>query len=270
MGRHPGAPARHSAARLRVACWLLLCSLGSSPVRAADPPPEFYTPARDSLFILERFTRPRDLGQFPSDWEGRTGWRKSTTRNAEDLYYTIQLEDGDYFLRAQTEGRATDAGRVANVNLRLYNRLRWRWRVHSLPEGGNEEVKDKNDSGAAVRLVFRGGVVPKTLKYVWSATLPAGTETESPSSDRTKVVVLRSGTDHLGDWAWEEVDAYDDYKRLFGGEPRIVEVLAVITDSDNTNSPVKADYDDFVFIVGSGDGSSASVETSDSETDREP
>jgi hypothetical protein len=223
-----------------------------------------HTPARDSLFVLERFTRPDDLGRFPSGWEARTGWRQSRTRQEIDLYYTIQLDDGDYYLHAETIGRATNVGREARVNIRVYNKLRWRWRVHRLPEGGNEEVEDKNDSGAAVRLVFRGGMVPKTLKYVWSATLPAGTQTESPSSDRTKVVVLRSGTGNLGEWVWEEVDAYDDYKRLFGGEPRVVQALSVITDSDNTNTPVEADYDDFIFIIGPVDSSDVPTESLES------
>jgi hypothetical protein len=44
------------------------------------------------------------------------------------------------------------------------------------------------------------------------------------------------------------VDAYADYKRLFGGEPRTVKAVAVITDSDNTGSRVMADYDDFAFV----------------------
>lgn len=230
--------------------WVLFGLLLASAVYAAEPPEEFHTPFRDSLFILERFNYPDQIGEFPKGWEGRTGWRQSRTKKKQDLYYTIQEEDGDLFLRASTTGRATNVGRSTNVNLRLYNRLRWRWRAHSLPEDGNEEIEEKNDSGAAVRLIFYGGIVPKTLKYVWSSTLPVGTETESPTNSKTRVIVLRSGLEDLGEWVWEEVDAYADYKRLFGGEPRLVKALAVITDSDNTQTPVMADYDDFTFLIG--------------------
>ena len=45
-----------------------------------------------------------------------------------------------------------------------------------------------------------------------------------------------------------EVNAYEDYKRLYGGEPRPVKYVAVITDSDNTKTFVMADYDDFCFL----------------------
>jgi hypothetical protein len=235
----------------------------SLPAYGAEPPPDLYTPSRDSVFVLERFTYPDQLGQFPKHWEGRAGWRQSRTKDADDLYYTIQVEDGDYYLKAETQGRATNAGRAANVNLRLYSKLRWRWRVHKLPEAGNEGAEETNDSAASVRLVFRGGMFPKTLKYVWSTTMPVGAETNSPSSDKTKVVVLRSGAGSAGEWVWEEVDAYDDYKRLFGGEPRLVQALAVLSDSDNTNSPVAADYDDFVFFIGLSDETDDSIGTID-------
>lgn len=239
---------------------IILGLLIVSTVPAAEPPEGFYTPSRDSIFLVDRFNDPDRVGQPPEHWEGRTGWRQTKTEDEEDLYYRIHREGDDLFLRAETVGRATNFGREANVNLRIFNKVRWRWRVHQLPEDGNEMDEDKNDSAAAVRLVFHGGWIPKTLKYVWSTTLPVGTETESPASDRTKVIVVESGTDNQGKWVWEEVNAYEDYKRLFGGEPRLVKAFAVITDSDNTNTPVKADYDDFMFFIPPSDTSTAQPE----------
>jgi hypothetical protein len=86
------------------------------------------------------------------------------------------------------------------------------------------------------------------LKYVWSSTLPKGTETESAGNGKIKVIVLQSGTSRMGEWIWEEVNAYEDYKRLFGGEPRTVRILGVITDANNTQTLSAADYDDFTFV----------------------
>ena len=227
---------------------ILLGLLIGSTAYAGDPPPGFYTPSGDSILVLERFEYPDQLGRFPGNWEARVGWRQKKTRKKEDLYYTIQAEDGDHFLRAETVGKATNAGLPVKINLRVFEKLRWRWRVHSLPAGGNETRKKTNDSAAAVRLVFKGRYIPKTLKYVWSASLPEGTETESPHSENTKVIVLESGRGKLGEWIWEEVNAYEDYKRLFGSDPRLVGAVAVLTDSDNTHAHVKADYDDISFL----------------------
>ena len=223
--------------------------MGVQPSVQADPttpPAEFYTPSGDSTFYIELFDDPNQTGHFPIQWEARKGgWRRAADR---EIYYVIRKEDGNRYLSAETEESAVDAGRAAEVNLRVYNKLRWRWRVWSLPVGANEEVGSKNDSGAAVRIVFYGGIRPRMLKYVWSSSLPKGTETVSAGNKKIKVIVLQSGSGRAGEWVWEEVNAYEDYKRLFGGEPRTVRILGVITDADNTKSLSKADYDDFTFI----------------------
>ena len=134
--------------------------IGSSAY-AGDPPPNFYTPSGDSILILERFEYPNNSGGFPGT--GKEGWAgaRRKTKKKEDLYYTIQAEGGDHFLRAETVGRATNAGRPVRINLRVFKMLRWRWRVHSLPADGNETHKNTNDSAAAVRLVFKGDISPR-------------------------------------------------------------------------------------------------------------
>jgi len=211
------------------------------------PPPGFHTPSGDSTIHLELFDYPdhRTLG-LPAPWEARKGiWGQASLT---EIYYSIVAEDGNSHLSAETDDSAIDAGRPADVNLRIHNKLRWRWRVWSLPVGANEEISNKNDSGAAVRIIFKGGLRARMLKYVWSSTLPEGTETESAGNGKIKVIVLRSGTEELGEWVWEEVNAYEDYKRVFGGEPRPVRILGVITDANNTKTLSKADYDDFTFI----------------------
>ncbi len=221
----------------------------------SQPPSHWVTPAGDSTRVLDAFDYPKFLNAYPDKvWEGRSGWRFSKTKK-EDVYYRILQEDNNHYLNAKTKGGAVNFGREAkvtyrgreiNVSLRLFQKLRWRWRVHVLPEGADETDEDKNDSAAVVRLIFGTNMFAKRLKYIWSATLPEGTVIES---SRQYTIVLRGGTDDLGKWVWEEVNAYQDYRRLFGGDPRPVDVLALLTDSDNTGTVVEADYDDIIFII---------------------
>lgn len=220
------------------------------------PPGHWVTPGGDSTCVFETFDYPRFLDTYPDKiWEGRSGWRYSKTRKSE-VYYRILREGDNYYLSAKTQGGAVNFGREAKLlyrgrkikaNLRLFQKLRWRWRVRDLPEGSDETDGDKNDSAAAVRLLFGTGVFSgKSLKYVWSATLPVDTVIES---NRQYIVVLRSGADDLGKWVWEEVNAYRDYRRLFGGDPRPADALGLLTDSNNTGTVVSADYDDIAFII---------------------
>ena len=233
--------------RLSLAVLAIWWTLKVPALGDPTPVPEgVHTPPGDSTGYLELFDYPDMQTGLPAPWEAHKGiWGKAATM---DIYYTLTEEDGNQYLSAETSSKASDAGRPAAVNLRVHNRMRWRWRVWSLPVGGDEEISDKNDSGAAVRIIFHGCLRARMLKYVWSSSLPKGTETESAGNSKIKVVVLRSGTQDLGKWLWEEVDAYADYKRVFGGEPRPVRILGVITDANNTKTLSKADYDDFTFI----------------------
>ena len=95
-----------------------------------------------------------------------------------------------------------------------------------------------------------------------------GTEMESPASGDTKVIVLESGRGRMGKWIWEEVNAYEDYKRLFGSDPRLVGAVAVLTDSDNTKAHVKADYDDISFLMERSDSPDMDSEADASDQDR--
>ena len=224
-----------------------------------QPPAHWVTPAGDSTRVLDAFDYPGFLNSYPDEiWGGRSGWRYTETKK-KDVYYRILQEDNNHYLSAKTKGSAVNFGREAKVtfrgreikvSLRSFQKLRWRWRVHQLPEGSDETDDDKNDSAAGVRLIIgRRTLNPlagKSLKYIWSETLPKGTVI---SSSRQHMIVLRSGTDDLGKWVWEEVNAYQDYRRLFGGDPRPVDLLGLLTDSNNTGTVVEADYDDITFII---------------------
>ena len=222
----------------------------------SQPPAHWVTPAGDSTCVLDAFDYPRFLNSYPDKiWGGRSGWRYSETKK-EDVYYWIAWEDNNHYLTAKTKGSAVNFGREAKVtfrgreikvSLRSFQKLRWRWRVHQLPEGSDETDDDKNDSAAAVRLVFGR---TKTLKYIWSETLPKGTVIKKEKLLGVQyIIVLRNGAKDAKKWVWEEVNAYQDYRRLFGGDPRPVDYLGLLTDSNNTKTVVAADYDDIIFII---------------------
>jgi hypothetical protein len=57
-------------------------------------------------------------------------------------------------------------------------------------------------------------------------------------------VVLRNDSSPLKKWVAEEVNVYEDYKRLFDHEPEPVQAIAIMSDANNTRSRAVADYDD--------------------------
>ena len=221
----------------------------------SQPPSHWVTPVGDSTYVLDAFDYPRFLNSYPDKiWGGRSGWRYSKTKK-EDVYYRILQEDNNHYLSAKTKGGAVNFGREAKVtyrgreikaSLRLFQKLRWRWRVHDLPEGSDENNDKKNDSAAAVR----SGLWPwpNHSNISGARHFPRARSLRGEAWGQY-IIVLRSGTEDLGKWVWEEVNAYQDYRRLFGGDPRPVDYLGLLTDSNNTETVVAADYDDITFII---------------------
>jgi hypothetical protein len=179
---------------------------------------------------------------FPGQWKIR-----GDEADARAVYQ-IAEEGGNHFLHARAEKQDVQIGLAHVFQPKEFPLLRWRWRVDQLPSGGNERVAKTNDSAAAVYVIFDNRVMPRAIKYVWSATLPVGTHVDSPVYWRAKVVVLQSGSSGLGEWRQEVVNFYQDYKALFGVEPGEVQGIAVLTDADATASVAEADYDDFALL----------------------
>jgi len=107
---------------------------------------------------------------------------------------------------------------------------------------GGERYKKTGDSAAAIYVIFEGRFRPKSIKYVWSASLPRGTTTASPYNSKTKIVVMQNQSSSMAEWISEKVNVYADYQRLFGGETESVQAVGLMSDSDNTQSTAVAHY----------------------------
>lgn len=175
------------------------------------------------------------------------GWY-ATQKNVH--MFSLEEEEGNRFIKIKTAGGNTSLGIHFTFNTDTYRYLSWRWRVHQLPRDAREDKRKYADSAAGVYVIFNGKYrLNRIIKYVWSSTLEPGVVTESPFNRRTKIVVLRSGEACAGQWLEESVDVFSDYQRIFGSRPPPVEAIAIMSDSDNTESVVEADYDDFRISV---------------------
>jgi hypothetical protein len=130
--------------------------------------------------------------------------------------------------------------------------LSWKWRIHDLPEGANEDSNSLNDTAASIYVVFDMGKVlfkkvPKSIRYTWSSSLPAGTEL-SKFYGNQKIVVMGSGMPEEKGWMHFQRNIIEDYRRLFGDAPPSKPLaILLLSDGDSTNDFVKADYDDIML-----------------------
>ena len=83
---------------------------------------------------------------------------------------------------------------------------------------------------------------PKAVKYIWSERVPVGTHLTS-NMGLTQVRVLRSGAPDDRKWVEERVNVREDFKKYFSeSETPKPAGIAVLTDSDDTNSSAQGDY----------------------------
>ena len=74
---------------------------------------------------------------------------------------------------------------------------------------------------------------------------PRGHGIDQPVFNNIKLIVLESGAKNLGQWITEERNIFNDYKLAFKREPSVnVGAIALMTDSDNTQSQFEGYYAD--------------------------
>ena len=150
-----------------------------------------------------------------------------------------------------------------------YGRARWRWRVENVYRPADEEAREGDDYPLRVYIVFRydprradaftklryesakllyGEYPPHgSLNYVWASNDHGLPIFASPYTERSKIVALRRGARHAGEWMMEEVDVLADYRRAFGEDPPAEAGVAVMNDSDNTGES-SVSFIDFLEI----------------------
>ena len=181
---------------------------------------------------VEDFSRFK-AGTFPEGWKARGGDGSKV--------YRVKA-DRESYLEAKAISSAVTIAKKFEYDLKEYPFLSWQWRVLELPRGGDERYKKTGDSAAGIYVIFKGLIRPDNIKYVWSASLPVSTTTKSPYNSKTKIVVLRNQSSPLRTWVSEKVNVYEDYKRLFGREPKHVQAIGLMSDSDDTESGAQAHY----------------------------
>ena len=190
--------------------------------------------------ILEDF-EGGSPGRFPPGWV----WKSKDDHKRKP--YVVRMEDGNHYLEATDEGESVIIGKNIKWNLREYRYVSFRWRVHRIPKGGDERYGKTVDSAAGIYFIYKKklGLIPESVKYVWSSTLPVGSAMRRSGVGKPWMVVADSGSEHLGEWRTYVFDAYQAYKDTFGGEPPATAIgIGILSDANSTHSFAYADYDD--------------------------
>ena len=194
--------------------------------------------AADRVIVEDWRSYPLGTRGIPGDWKEQT-WGKP----AYDL--EIISDNGQPVLHLRSKGDNSTISRdlTGSVDLNETPILEWRWKVMTLPTGGNACQKSTDDEAAQVYIAWvrsPEAVRSRIIGYVWDSTAPAGTICKSQKTATVTYVVLRSGADELGKWITERRNVVEDFRRIYGEAPDNPSALSLAIDSDDTHSSAES------------------------------
>lgn len=229
---------------------------------------------RTLLLPLALAAAAPSLAAEPVVWIGRfaTGlepWRELRLPGvARANVFAAREWDGVAALEVRSQASMSLLARALPPDLARTPVLCWRWRVDA-PLVAADLARKAGDDYAA-RLYVAARVPPERMgfalrtqlrlaravwgpelpdaavNYVWDNRHPPGTERPNAYTERTVMIVQRSGAAEAGRWVAERRDVAADLERLFGPGTQAVQ-LALAADTDNTGEAARAGFADIGF-----------------------
>jgi Protein of unknown function (DUF3047) len=140
--------------------------------------------------------------------------------------------------------------------------LRFKWKVGNVIEASDPREKAGDDYPARLYVSFiytpekmkgldrvqynmakavSGEFPPHgALNYIVSDQLPIGSIVDNPYSNRVKMIVVDSAKGSVGQWKSYERNVLADYRKAFSEDPPAYSGIAIMSDTDNTQSRAEA------------------------------
>jgi hypothetical protein len=224
------------------------------------------------VVIVAQSPATLEIGKFSTAVEGRSlpdGWKPLTfPKVPKHTTYTLVRDGSAVVVKAVSNASASGLIKEVRIDPREYPIVRWRWKVENLIQAADVTTKAGDDYPArlyitfeydpdkvgfgkkakykAGRLIF-GDIPIAAINYIWDAKAPQGLFIDNAYTDFARMVVLRSGPQGVGTWMVEERNIDEDYRKAFGGEPPMINGVAIMTDTDNTKESAVAYFGDIVF-----------------------
>jgi len=112
-------------------------------------------------------------------------------------------------------------------------------------DGDRSKLSLKDKMVGELAQIMSGQEMPyATLMYIWSPNGQLNQIKPNSHTNQIKMIVVDAGKENLGQWRKHSRDLTADYEAAYGYVPGNIVGIALLTDTDNTNSETKAYYGD--------------------------
>jgi hypothetical protein len=173
------------------------------------------------------------------DWEHKN----FSGNTVYSVVYDEQMQQD--VIRANSNHAASGLFFEQKIDLDKTPWLNWSWRIHKFPVVGNEKTKTGDDFAARIYIVAQDGwtsLSTKAISYVWSKQAQTNDVWPNPFAPKRAMMLAVRGKDDSNGWVTERRNIKTDLQTLFGKDIRYIKAIAIMTDTDNSNSTAISYY----------------------------
>jgi len=164
--------------------------------------------------------------------------------------YSLGSNVNGNFLRAEAEGVGSGLGKKLKINLESTPFINITWKVEKDLNGIVENSKKGHDFAARVFVVKKTGLTAlsnKAINYVFSSNNSIDKHWRSPYTKSSIDYVLSTTKEHLNEWITVKANVKDHFKQLHGLDVKVIDGLAIMTDTDNSRLKAISYYQNIYF-----------------------
>ena len=168
-------------------------------------------------------------------------------------YTRYQLKpgaDGVTALYAVSQASASGLFKKIHIDLNKTPYLNWSWKVDRPLKGLDERSKEGDDYAARIYVVKKHALFfwkTRALNYVWSSNQVRLSQWDNAYASQARMLAVQGKYSTVGQWVSEKRNVKQDFKKIFGEEINKIDVVAVMTDTDNSGRSTSAWYGDIYF-----------------------
>jgi hypothetical protein len=128
--------------------------------------------------------------------------------------------------------------------------INWSWKTSNVLRSLKERSKKGDDFSARIYVLTSTGPFPwqkKTISYVWSNYQKIGSQWPNPYTSKVIMVAVDSGAEKVGTWQHHKRNVQKDLETAFGEKFDQIDVIAIMTDTDNSKQQATGWYKDIHF-----------------------
>jgi Protein of unknown function (DUF3047) len=197
-------------------------------------------------------------------WTDGQNWLPYNLPGKKRTLFSKSMVDGRNAVRADAQSSVSMLRHQVRIPADQLRTLNFSWKVPALINNADMTAREGDDSPVRMVLAFEGDrstwstknamlseltraitgeeLPYATLMYVWCNQCNTGSVIYNPRTDRIRKIAIESGVNNLNQWRDYERNIKADFERAFGEAPGALLGIALMTDTDNTQSQVKAYY----------------------------